>query len=88
MVGCLGTTARAASPYIADAFNFPDALAGAAAAGTLAGPVLLAATNLPLNPSTTTELKRLKPKRVVVLGGTAVISNAVKNALAPYAVGA
>ena len=73
--------------YIANAFNFPDALAGAAAAGTLPGPVLLAAPNLPLNASTTTELARLQPKRILVLGGTGVISDAVLAALAPYAVG-
>jgi hypothetical protein len=73
--------------YIAYAYNFPDALAGAAAAGTLPGPILFAAANLPLNASTTKELERLKPKRIVILGGTGVISNAVQNALAPYAVG-
>ena len=73
--------------YVAYASNFPDALAGAAAAGTVRGPVLLAATNLPLNASTAAELTRLQPKRIVVLGGTGVISDAVLNALKPYATG-
>ncbi len=73
--------------YIAYASNFPDALAGAAAAGTLPGPVLLAATNLPINAATTAELTRLKPHQIIVLGGTGVISDAVKTALAAYAVG-
>jgi hypothetical protein len=67
--------------YIAYAFNYPDALAGAAAAGTIRGPVLLAATGLPLDIATSTELVRLKPKRIVVLGSAGVISEAVKVAL-------
>jgi hypothetical protein len=67
--------------YIAYAFNYPDALAGAAAAGTIRGPVLLAATSLPLNIATSTELVRLKPKRIVVLGGSGVISEALEVAL-------
>jgi hypothetical protein len=73
--------------YIAYAFNFPDALAGAAAAGTIKGPVLLANTTGPLDPSTIAELTRLKPVKIVVLGSAGVISDAVKNSLAPYAVG-
>ena len=73
--------------YIANAYNFPDALAGAAAAGTVKGPVLLAAIGLPLNPATIAELTRLQPKRIVVLGGTGAISDAVKAALEAYTVG-
>jgi putative cell wall-binding protein len=73
--------------YVAYAYNFPDALAGAAAAGTVQGPVLLTAKNLPLDPSTTAELTRLQPKRIVVLGGTGVISDAVLSALKTYATG-
>jgi hypothetical protein len=71
--------------YIAYAGNFPDALAGAAAAGTIKGPVLLANTTGPLDPATVTELVRLKPARIIVLGGTGVISDAVMSALAAYA---
>ena len=70
--------------YIAFAFNYPDALAGAASAGTIRGPVLLAATSLPLNIATSTELNRLKPKRIVVLGSSGVISEAVKVALGAW----
>ncbi len=71
--------------YIANAYKFPDALAGAAAAGTVKGPVLLVGPSLPINPSTLAELTRLKPAAIVVLGGTAVVSDAVKTALVPYA---
>jgi putative cell wall-binding protein len=73
--------------YIAYAYNFPDALAGAAAAGTVKGPVLLADTNLPLDPATTAELSRLHPGRIVVLGSAGVVSDGVKNALASYTTG-
>ena len=74
--------------YIAYAYNFPDALAGAAAAGTIRGPVLLADTVLPINPATSAELARLKPKRIVVLGGSSVIGDALKGALGTLTAGA
>ena len=70
--------------YIAYAYNFPDALAGAAAAGTLRGPVLLSATNLPLDASTSSTLTSLKPASARVLGGTGVLSDAVLGALGAY----
>jgi putative cell wall-binding protein len=71
--------------YIAYAMNFPDALAAAAAAGTVPGPVLLIATTGTLNASTTAELNRLKPSKIVALGSTVVISATVLNALKAYA---
>jgi len=56
--------------YIATGLDFPDALAGGATAALKDGPVLLvSATSIPK--ATHDELTRLKPKRVVVLGGTA-----------------
>ena len=73
--------------YIANAYAFPDALAGAAAAGTIQGPVLLANSTGALNPATIAELTRLAPVKIVVLGGTGVISDAVLDLLKPYAVG-
>ena len=71
--------------YIANAFLFPDALAGAAAAGTLPGPVLYAATSGPLNAATAAELDRLNPDRIVVLGSAGVIANDQLVQLAKYA---
>ncbi len=71
--------------YIANGLSFPDALAGAAAAGDAGGPVLLV-TRDAIPASIKTELARLKPVRIVVLGGTAVVSDAVKTALAAYTV--
>jgi putative cell wall-binding protein len=64
--------------------NFPDALAGAGAAGHNGGPILLVTPNLPIPSATQGALAFLNAKRIVVLGGTGVVSDAVKAALAPY----
>ena len=73
--------------YIASAYAFPDALSGAAAAGTIKGPVLLAAPTGPLHGATIAELRRLAPARIVILGGSGAISNAVAALLAGYTSG-
>jgi putative cell wall-binding protein len=70
--------------FIAYAYNFPDALAGAAAAGHLGGPVLYSDTTGTLNSATATELTRLKPAKIVVLGGTSTISASIMSQLAAY----
>lgn len=70
--------------YVATGANFPDALAAGPAGGHLGGPVLLtAADSLPS--STQTELQRLKPGRIVVLGGVATVSDAVVSRLTTLA---
>ncbi|MGZ6339554.1 MAG: cell wall-binding repeat-containing protein [Candidatus Limnocylindrales bacterium] len=69
--------------FVAVGTNFPDALAGAAAGGKLGGPVLLVTSGGVPEP-TQTELARLKPAKIVVLGGTGVIPDAVAAALAAY----
>jgi hypothetical protein len=72
--------------YIATGLNFPDALAGGAAAANAGGPLLLVnPTAIPA--SIATELQRLKPARIVVLGGTAAVSDAVASALQSYTAG-
>lgn len=70
--------------YVATGTNFPDALAGVAAAGSLGGPVLLTSPG-ELPGDTAAELGRLRPGRIVVLGGTGVISDGVAAALRGYA---
>ena len=70
--------------YVATGTNFPDALAGVAAAGSGGGPVLLVKPN-ELPGETAAELARLDPARIVVLGGTGVVSDGVAAALRPYA---
>jgi len=71
--------------YIATGENFPDALAGGPLAARAGGPVLLATpTSLPS--ATRTELARLRPHRIVILGGSGAVSDAVKSQLAAYLV--
>ncbi|MDC5698903.1 cell wall-binding repeat-containing protein [Intrasporangium calvum] len=70
--------------YIATGGTFPDALAAGPAGGFQDGPVLLTKTDL-LVSATIDELTRLKPQRIVILGGTASVSTAVEQKLAAYA---
>jgi hypothetical protein len=66
--------------YIATGENFPDALGAAATAALGLGPVLLVQQNSIPAP-TLAELNRLQPPNIVLVGGTAVISNGVKATL-------
>lgn len=70
--------------YVARGDNFPDALAGAAAAGADGGPVLLVQQNA-IPGATTAELSRLAPARIVILGGTGAVSATVENLLGAIA---
>lgn len=70
--------------FIATGANFPDALAGVPASAALGGPLLLTAQNS-VPAETRAELERLDPARVVILGGTGVISDAVANQIGGYA---
>ena len=72
--------------YVATGLNFPDALAGAAAAGSQGAPILLVMPNAIPN-ATAIELTRLQPGRIVVLGASGVISDSVASALAAYTTG-
>ena len=69
--------------YIATGQNFPDALAGSAAAGHEGGPLLNVRGGSIPGP-VAAELDRLNPARIVVLGGSAVVSDAVAAQLAAY----
>ncbi|AMM21714.1 hypothetical protein AX769_18115 [Frondihabitans sp. PAMC 28766] len=69
--------------YIASGLSYPDALAGGALAGHLDSPVLLV-TSTAVPPATQAELTRLDPARIVILGGTTVITPAVQTALQQY----
>ncbi|WP_431247035.1 cell wall-binding repeat-containing protein [Leifsonia xyli] len=72
--------------YVASGLLFPDALSGAPAAARAGGPVLLVQpTAIPL--SIQTELKRLHPGRIVVLGGTTSVSSGVQTQLAAFTSG-
>jgi len=65
-------TGSPATVYVATAFDFPDALA----AGGATGPILLTRTDRLPTP-TLTELQRLNPTEVVIVGGTAAVSDQV-----------
>jgi hypothetical protein len=73
--------------FIATAANFPDALAGAAAAAKLKGPMLLVTKDAIPDPIAA-ELTKLKPAKIVVLGGISAVSDEVFAALDAYTTGA
>ena len=67
--------------------NYPDAIAGAAAAGHLGIPLLLTQSNS-LSASAANEISRLKPERVVLLGGPVALSDTVESQVAALGVSA
>lgn len=62
--------------YVASGASFADALAGAAAAGHLNGPVLLTESKT-VPSSVLNEIARLRPQRIVVLGGPTIVTDSV-----------
>lgn len=74
--------------YVATGENFPDALGAGAAGGVNGGPVLLVQQNS-IPTATLNELNRLAPRKIVIVGGTAVVSTSVADQLAalPFAPG-
>jgi glucose/arabinose dehydrogenase/putative cell wall-binding protein len=72
--------------YVATGTDFADALAGGAAAAHEGGPLLLVTRNS-IPGSTASELSRLMPGSIVVLGGTAAVSNSVMAQLDAYTTG-
>lgn len=70
--------------YIASGENYPDAMPAGALGGLNDAPVLLTrADTLPA--VTRAELERLRPERIVVLGGPVAVSGALDAELAEYA---
>lgn len=66
--------------YLATGRGFPDALSAAAAAATLGGPLLITEpTSIPA--AIAAELERLDPALVVLVGGPAVVSTGVEQAV-------
>lgn len=69
--------------YVATGQMFPDGLAGGAAAAANGGPLLFVEQNaVPVD--VRSELDRLDPQRIVVLGGPAAVSHEVLAQLAQY----
>lgn len=69
--------------YVATGSNYPDALAGSARAGSQGGPMLLT-TRWSLPEETEAALQRLRPQRIVVVGGTDAVSDTVLALLRSY----
>jgi len=72
--------------YIANGLDFPDALAGGPAAKINGAPVLLVRPGS-IPAATSRELLRLDPKKIVVLGGSGVVSDGVLRTLREYTSG-
>lgn len=70
--------------YVAQGFSFPDALSASAVAGSTGAPILLVRSDR-LPAVTAQALTRLRPQRIVVLGGTRAIETAVQEELRAYA---
>jgi putative cell wall-binding protein len=70
--------------YLATGQDFPDALAGAAAAGAEGAPLLLVTTD-GLPAATAAELVRLQPTRIVLFGSVTTVSDEVLATLSGYA---
>lgn len=66
--------------YVATGVNFPDALSAAAVAAAAGGPLLLTGPDS-LPSAVESELRRLEPSRIVVLGGTQAVSPRVERTL-------
>lgn len=69
--------------YVATGQNYPDALSAGAAAAAQGGPVLLT-TKDALPAIVKTELERLDPDQIVIVGDEASVSTAVESQLAAY----
>ena len=67
--------------YVASGEGFADALAGSALAGTRRTSVLLVEHDA-IPPSIRTELERLQPDRIAILGGTGAVDQGVETELA------
>lgn len=66
--------------YIASGAGFPDALAAAPAAARAGGPLLLTSPS-ELSAAVRTEIQRLNPAKIVIVGGPNSVSPAVETAL-------
>ncbi|MGZ3588520.1 MAG: cell wall-binding repeat-containing protein [Candidatus Limnocylindrales bacterium] len=71
--------------YLATGSTFPDALAGGAQAARQHGPVLLTDGSTTLPASVLTELRRLHPSKIMVLGSSAAVADSVAAAAATVA---
>lgn len=60
--------------------DFPDALSGSTLAAAFDAPILLT-DNKALSPETETEITRLHPSTIYILGGSGAVSDAIETSL-------
>lgn len=70
--------------FVATGRDFPDALSGAAVAGTEAAPLVLSNTGS-ISRQVLDQIERLDPDTIVIVGDDTVVSDAVAQRLAQYA---
>jgi putative cell wall-binding protein len=63
--------------YVASGTSFPDGLSAGPVAGRQGSPLLLVPSNF-LPSSVAAELRRLDPKRVIIVGGSSVVNDTVR----------
>jgi putative cell wall-binding protein len=81
-VGAGGLPEGASRVFVASGASFADALGGAAAAASSPPVPLLLTDPTTLPEATVTQIRRLQPDQVFVLGGTGAVSAAVADAIA------
>lgn len=79
-ISALAFSGGARTVYIASGSDFPDALSAASLAGAAGGPLLLVERSAIPAPILS-ELRRLNPDRIVVAGGSGVVSDSVLTSL-------
>jgi putative cell wall-binding protein len=77
-------TAKGGVVFLASGETFPDALSAGPAAAKKSSPILLTAKD-ELPPETVSELRRLAPKRIYILGGELTVSPQVEADASAYA---
>jgi putative cell wall-binding protein len=70
--------------YIANGLDYPDALGAGPAAAKAGGPLLLVQPDA-IPPGAVAEIQRLAPQKIVVVGGTGAVSDAVYQQLSTLA---
>lgn len=70
--------------YVANGMNFPDALAAGPAAASAKAPLMLTASGS-VKPSVLAEIRRMQPKNIRIVGGTAAVNADVEKQLAEIA---
>nr|WP_301538551.1 cell wall-binding repeat-containing protein [Bifidobacterium sp. DSM 109963] len=69
---------------VANGGNYPDALSASGLAGVLGAPIVLTDSGA-LSNQAASQLKRLRPSRIVIAGGTSAVSSRVESQLRGYA---